>query len=157
MHPDDDEMDPERFVILVAEDEWLVRAALSDCLQDAGYVVLEAGTGAQAIERLQGDSRIDLLVTDIRMPGGLDGLAVLEVAHANRPELPVIVTSGNLDLLGSCQVEATACLAKPYRIEDVLSLVAKCLIGPDALLFGFGTPTCTREPWVRTDSGRAGL
>jgi CheY-like chemotaxis protein len=130
MHPDNAEMDPERFVILVAEDEWLVRMALADSLRDAGHAVLEVGTGAHAVELLRGDGRIDLLVTDIRMPGALDGVAVLEAAHAIRPGLPVLVTSGNLEPLSHVRSGVVAGLAKPYRLADVLQLVSECLMRP---------------------------
>jgi DNA-binding NtrC family response regulator len=81
-------------IILVVEDEVLIRFAISDYLRDAGFRVVEARDGNEAIELLNANSRISLVFTDLRMPGDVDGKALVQwIAHA-RPELPVVVASG---------------------------------------------------------------
>ena len=91
--PDPKERTP---AILLVEDEVLVRLALSDYLQECGFKVYEAGTAAEAIEIL--DSKeviIDLVFSDVRMPGGMDGFGLASWVRAYRPGIPVILTSAD--------------------------------------------------------------
>lgn len=79
--------------ILVVEDEEMVREIVVWTLEDMGFDVLGASSGDQAVDVL-GSSEIDLLLTDIRMPGGIDGWTLAEKARAAMPDLPVIYVSG---------------------------------------------------------------
>jgi CheY-like chemotaxis protein len=81
--------------VLVAEDEVIVRIALSDCLADRGLRVYEAGNAAEAIRILEANDNIALVFSDVRMPGGMTGFDLANWIHANRPGLSVILTSGN--------------------------------------------------------------
>lgn len=116
-----------RRVILVAEDEWLVRQALAESLHDAGHAVMEVSNGREAVALLHGGGPIDLVVTDMRMPGEPDGLGVLACARQMRPLAPVIVTSGHLDEAHALAAGADACLGKPYDMERLVRLVGVCL------------------------------
>lgn len=78
--------------ILLVEDDILTRLVISDALQDSGFQVHEAANAMEAIEILRDDG-FDLVLTDVRMPGAVDGLGLLEWVRRNRPRLPVIVTS----------------------------------------------------------------
>lgn len=79
--------------ILIAEDEAMVRMVEAETLRDAGYTIREARDGSSALEVLRSDAKIDLLITDIKMPG-LSGYQLAEAGMALRPELKVILITG---------------------------------------------------------------
>ena len=82
--------------VLVVEDEFLIRAMLSDYLQECGYKVLEASTGDEAVTIIENvDVRIDLVLTDIRMPGSMDGFGLARWVRQNRPDMDVMLASGD--------------------------------------------------------------
>jgi CheY-like chemotaxis protein len=78
---------------LVVDDEEMVREIVVWALEDMGFDVVGASSGDQAVDLLGRDA-IDLLLTDIRMPGGIDGWTLAEKARAVMPDLPVIYVSG---------------------------------------------------------------
>ena len=113
--------------ILVVEDDFLIRTILVDELTDAGYAVEEAETGDRAWELLAAsEPRFWLLVTDIHLPGSLDGVGRAAAARAQRPELPVIFTTGRPDALQRVRHlgEQQFLIRKPYVPADVLAQVA---------------------------------
>src|SRR4051812_45793079 len=81
-------------VILVVEDELLIRMALAEFLEDSGFHVVEAGSAAEAIAIVESNPRIALVFSDVVMPGGMDGFGLAGWLDANRPGLPVMMTSG---------------------------------------------------------------
>jgi CheY-like chemotaxis protein len=83
-----------RPIVLIAEDEELVREIIQLEFEDAGYDTLAAGTGDEAMNLLERGALPDILVTDIRMPGQLDGWALARKARAILPAVPVIYVSG---------------------------------------------------------------
>jgi CheY-like chemotaxis protein len=106
--------------VLIVEDELLIRMMLADALQDAGYRVLEAETVLEAIGLL-GRNRVDALITDVDMPGGLSGLDLVRTLYATCREIPTIVASGghlfdDTDLPGNARF-----FAKPYRLDQLIS------------------------------------
>lgn len=105
--------------ILVVEDELLIRLVVSDYLRDAGYDVVEAFNGDEALALLQLRLRFDLVITDVRMPGTLDGMALLGVIRETRPTLPVIVTSGHLDPAAALAGGAARFVPKPYLLPTI--------------------------------------
>ncbi len=108
--------------ILIVEDEHLVRFALCEFLASYGFRILEAVNGDQALQVLKRvGSRIDLLLTDIRMPGALDGLGLTEWVHRYLPQMPVIVTTGDIGMPGRNLELAPrdVLLAKPYSFDKV--------------------------------------
>ena len=82
--------------VLVVEDEFLIRTMVSDALRDAGLAVIEAIDADEAMRVLQSGVAIDLMFTDVRMPGSMDGLTLLKNCTQLFPDLPVIMTSGHL-------------------------------------------------------------
>jgi len=119
LHHGDEEAPSGRETILVAEDDDFVRAYAVNCLEGLGYTVISAGDGHEALSLLsQQDCNPDVLFTDIVMPGGMNGLELIEHARKLRPDLKVLLTSGYaLDVLtsrGRLQI-GTAVLHKPYR------------------------------------------
>jgi CheY-like chemotaxis protein len=80
--------------VLVVEDETLIRLLASDSLRDAGFDVTAAAHAAEAIEILEGDTRIDFVFTDIMMPGSMNGIGLGAWIRINRPGLPIAYASG---------------------------------------------------------------
>jgi len=109
--------------ILVVEDEVLIRLVIADYLRDCGYKVHEAVSGEEAIAILQApEVSIDVVFSDVEMPGSMDGFALARWVRANKPGMEVILTSG---IERSADTAATLCEAgplmkKPYSSQDVV-------------------------------------
>ena len=118
-----------QFTILVVEDEFPVRAVLVDCLEEQGCNVLEAANGAAAIQAfLYSEFRIDAVVTDVRMPGAIDGIGVLNWVRENRPGVPVIITSGFCTEQDQRAANDGGCFfAKPYDCDKVATKLIQLL------------------------------
>ena len=80
--------------VLVVEDEPLVRIDISDQLQDLGFKVLEAANAAEAVDMLVANEDIQIMFTDVDMPGGMDGLRLAAAVRDRWPPIKIIVTSG---------------------------------------------------------------
>lgn len=106
-------------VVLVVEDEFLVRDDIASYLRDAGCMVVEAGTGERALVLCHSRMPVDVLFTDINLGGTVTGWDVAEAFRAARADIPVVYTSGNVER-DRC-VPDSVFLSKPYRPRDVLS------------------------------------
>src|ERR1043165_8938490 len=82
--------------ILVVEDEPYIRMSAVATLEDAGFLVLEARDSAEALQMLAHHSEISILLTDVRMPGRMDGLALIAQVRSDYPAIRSIVVSGNV-------------------------------------------------------------
>jgi len=80
-------------VILVVEDEALVRSAAVGILEDAGFRMVEAANGDQALELLVADSDVQLLFTDVTMPGAIDGLGLARQVRDRWPHIAIMIVS----------------------------------------------------------------
>ncbi len=80
--------------VLFVEDEALIRMDMAEFLRECGYRVHEAANADEALEALQSKFAIDLVFTDINLPGGMDGLELSEWVLSNRPGVRVLVTTG---------------------------------------------------------------
>jgi CheY-like chemotaxis protein len=103
--------------VLVVEDEALIRSVISDCLRQCGFSVHEAGNAFEAIGILQDDAAaVDLVFSDIKMPGDMDGLGLAQWIRTNRPGLPVTLTSGDASKSVAARVlcEHESFFQKPY-------------------------------------------
>jgi DNA-binding response OmpR family regulator len=114
-------------IVLVVEDEILLREMIAEELRDAGFDVLEAADGDVASRFLLADGRIDVLFTDIRLPGRLDGWAVAQLAREHRTALPVIYASG-YTVDRSAVVPDAIFLDKPYQPSLIVATIRK-LVG----------------------------
>jgi CheY-like chemotaxis protein len=106
--------------ILLVEDEMLVRELAFEDLTDAGHQVIAASTGDEGLAILQGDSGFDVLFTDIRLPGEVDGWELASEAKKLVPALKVIYATGLNDDTGRVGA-GEKMLAKPYRKDDLLN------------------------------------
>lgn len=111
--------------ILVVEDEPLVRLVIAEALRDQRFRVVEAASAEEALLALASGLAVDLVFTDVRMPGALDGLAFARRLKRERPNLPVLITSGHLDRLESG--ETTAFISKPYVLSDAVARISAML------------------------------
>jgi CheY-like chemotaxis protein len=105
-------------VVLVVEDEFLLRCALVEYLRDHGCVVLEARTAEQAVAMCRAGRRVDVVLTDIGLQGSSNGWDVAETLRAAQPEVGVVYVSGN-SADRSRRVAGSLFFNKPYRLEDV--------------------------------------
>ena|SRR5436309_11338768 len=80
--------------ILIVDDDELVRKSAATLIASLGYRVLSAGSGPEALEVLCQDTPIDVLFTDVFMPGGLHGPQLVNAARRLRPEMKILFTSG---------------------------------------------------------------
>ncbi len=115
--------------ILVVEDNEDVRELAETMLGAAGYAVVSASSGERALELLDGDKKIDLLFTDVIMPGGMNGLQLAERVRERRPDTPILITTGYMEELPSPtgRTQPLDVLSKPYRQEELLSRVRAIL------------------------------
>jgi len=121
-----------RETILVVEDDEMVRTIAVDQLTSLGYRVLAAETGATALKVLETAGPVDLLFTDMVMPGGMNGRELAEQAHARWPGLKLLFTSGYTEdaILQQAQLDPNVrLLQKPYRRQDLAARVREALGG----------------------------
>jgi CheY-like chemotaxis protein len=112
--------------VLIVEDEFLIRMTLAESLADAGFDVVEAETGDEALATLARDPGIALLLTDIQLPGALDGLDLARSVREGRPDLPVIYVTGCPDVMPRpVQSPRDAYVAKPYLPSEVASIARR--------------------------------
>ena len=122
--------------VLVVEDEFLIRLTLSEALGDEGFEVLEAETGDAALLLLTPDSGIRLLLTDIQLPGILNGRALVDRVRQFMPTLPVIYMTGRPEPEGAAPPSALdAFVSKPYTLTDICN-TAKRLIAAGSTRVG---------------------
>jgi DNA-binding NtrC family response regulator len=117
----------EKFTILVVEDEPLVRLSVATELRDGGYKVIEAGTADEALITLAGDEAIDLVFCDVLMPGAKGGLTLASWMREQRPETPVILTSGSDTVVRYFSEATIPFVPKPYRLGDLLATIDRVL------------------------------
>jgi CheY-like chemotaxis protein len=107
-------------VVLVVEDELLLKGTIVACLQDAGFWVVETESGEEAIAFCKSGLTIDVVFTDINLAGAATGWDVADAFRMNRPNVPVLYTSGNL-IDPKRGVPGSVIVAKPYRGSDVVN------------------------------------
>jgi signal transduction histidine kinase len=116
--------------VLVVDDEASLRMLIVEVMQDLGYATLEAGDGAEALRWLRSGRRIDLLVTDVGLPGGMNGRQVADAARSERPALKVLFVTGYAEnaVLGHGTLDAGMhVMTKPFEM-DALARRVKELI-----------------------------
>jgi CheY-like chemotaxis protein len=111
--------------ILVVEDDVLLRYALCQRLRTTGHDVAEAATGDEAKIILSSRAEIDLVVTDMQMPGATDGASLARHIRSAFPALPVIIVSGNAS--SPAAADAAAFFRKPYDLDAVSACIATLL------------------------------
>ena len=106
--------------VLVIDDEDAIRMLVADVLEEAGYRVLSASDGGAGLKILQSDARVDLLITDVGLPGGVNGRQVADAARTTRPDLKVLFITGYAEnaVVGNGHLDAgMQVITKPFAMS----------------------------------------
>jgi CheY-like chemotaxis protein len=114
---------PNRPVILVVEDDLLLRMDAADIIRDAGFDVLEASNADEAIIILESRNDISVMFTDIQMPGSMDGLKLARAVRGRWPPIKIVTTSGQCVVQAADLPEGGRFLPKPYSAMQVSGLL----------------------------------
>jgi CheY-like chemotaxis protein len=112
--------------VLLVEDEALISHLVADWLNEHGFVVHEASNADDALRYMDDGGPVDVLFTDINLPGAIDGAELAQRARQRRPELPIVYASGRYgasDLGG--MVPRSIFVSKPYNPDDVCTLLTR--------------------------------
>jgi CheY-like chemotaxis protein len=116
--------------VLVVDDESSVRALIKEVLEDLGYDVLEAEQGAAGLRVLESSQRVDLLVTDVGLPGGMNGRQLADAALVTRPHLKILFITGYAEsaVIGAGQLQpGMYVLTKPFSLETLGSRIREII------------------------------
>ncbi|NEV00233.1 response regulator [Bradyrhizobium uaiense] len=128
MVPQGQQQESERVRVLLVEDEWFIRFDVAEELRGAGFEVVEASTADDAMDYISTGERIDALITDVRMPGTLDGLDLAGKVRVMQPMLLILVASGSTEL-ESAASRVGGFISKPYDPKQIAMLIAE-MLGP---------------------------
>ena len=112
-------------VILVVEDEFLIREDAAETIEKAGFAVIPAGNADEAIAILEVRTDIHVVFTDIQMPGSMDGLKLARFVRDLWPPIKILATSGLVEVGPDDLPSGSLFVAKPYRGPEVVSALRK--------------------------------
>lgn len=110
---------PQSITVLVVEDEPIIRMDITGDLEDLGFIVLEAANSDEAMSILAINAEIQILFTDVDMPGDMDGLALAAAVRDRWPPIKIIVTSGLRQVVKDDMPADSRFFDKPYRAADI--------------------------------------
>jgi two-component system, response regulator PdtaR len=110
----------QRSVVLVVEDDFLLRMDAVDIVRSAGFEAIEASDADEAIEILEARPGIHVVFTDIQMPGSLDGLKLAMFIKDRWPPIKIVTTSGRIKISGAELPQGVQFIPKPYRPEEII-------------------------------------
>jgi two-component system, response regulator PdtaR len=111
--------------ILVVEDEVLVRMVIADNLRNAGYKVIEASNAHEALDLLRNSVDVRLILSDVLMPGTMDGVALARTVRSEFPLIKIVLTSGNLTRPNWAEYDAF--FPKPYDAAQIIKHIKTLL------------------------------
>jgi DNA-binding NtrC family response regulator len=114
-------------VVLLVEDEFLVRMAAADALMDAGFEVIETANAQAAQEILAHRTDIRVLFTDVRMPGPMNGLELATLVRRRWPHVLIVVTSGHLKPESGSLPDNAVFIPKPYSEKAPAAVIQSLL------------------------------
>jgi two-component system cell cycle response regulator CpdR len=109
--------------LLFVDDETALLALVADALEDMGFVVMKARTGAEALGMLATGTAFDFIVSDVSMPGGVSGIDLARRARELQPQARMILASGHPRAQLENFPAGVGFLAKPYRISQLLQML----------------------------------
>jgi CheY-like chemotaxis protein len=117
-------------VVLVIDDEPTIRMLIAEILTEAGYAIIEAPDGAAGLRVLESNARIDLLITDVGLPGGMNGRQVADAARVSRPDLKVLFITGYAEnaIFGRGRLaNGMFVVTKPFQVEVLASRIREII------------------------------
>lgn len=121
-------MSDHRHTVLVVEDETFIREEISQHLEDCGFKVIQAGNADEAVKMILAQSDIDLVFTDVRMPGEMDGLQLAAWVLERYPHIPVIIASGDAGrVVAMKELCGGHAFTKPYHPDEVVSKITAAI------------------------------
>ena len=114
-------------VVLVVEDEAMILLDTVDMLENAGVTAIEAANARQALSILEDQSGVDVVFTDIDMPGDMNGLALAAEIRSRWPAIPVILTSGHMKPELHQLPPETSFFSKPYHQRELLTKISELI------------------------------
>jgi two-component system, response regulator PdtaR len=112
--------------VLLVEDEVLISNMVADCLTASGFIVHEATTADEALQYINSGANIDILFTDVNLPGGMNGAELATRVRKMRPEMPIVYASGRYKLSEiSPLVPRSLFMAKPFDPAEVCALLSR--------------------------------
>ena len=119
-------------VVLVVEDDWLLRLIAVDVVEDAGFVAVEAANADEAILVLESRADLAVIFTDIDMPGTMDGLKLAHAVRYRWPPIKIIIVSGKTHLSDADLPSDTQFFSKPYSVPSMISKL-RSLVAPPSI------------------------
>jgi CheY-like chemotaxis protein len=116
-------VEAKRPVVLIVEDEFLLRMDAVDMIAGAGFEVVEAGNADEAIGILESRRDVTVIFTDIQMPGSMDGLKLARAVRGRWPPIKIVATSGHLDVRETDLPEGGRFLPKPYSLMQLMGVL----------------------------------
>ena len=116
-------------VVLLVEDELLVRMLGADILEDAGFQVVEAMNGEEAVTVLEARPDVQVLLTDVDMPGSIDGFELARHTSAHRPDIAILIVSGKVRPGPGEMPEGSLFVPKPYQPAALVQQIHQMLVG----------------------------
>ncbi|WP_336969798.1 response regulator [Sphingobium aromaticiconvertens] len=118
-------------LILVVDDNPVLRRLIVESLTVANYETVEACSADEALEFLRGSEKFGMVITDIEMPGSMDGVALANIVHERWPEIALIVTSGRVQPAAGALPRRAEFVKKPSRAHDFMRIVQSLIAAPD--------------------------
>ena len=116
--------------MLVIDDEPTIRMLIGELLAESGYAVIEAPDGPAGLKVLESNARIDLLITDVGLPGGMNGRQVADAARVSRPNLKVLFITGYAEnaVVGKGRLEKGMFVAtKPFKMDALAARIREII------------------------------
>ena len=118
-------------VVLVVEDEMLLRIRAVEMVEDAGFTSVEAVDADEAVAILESRSDIALMFTDIQMPGTMDGLKLAHIVHKRWPPIRIILVSGQLKLETIDMPPGSCFFEKPLEADVMMAQMRNMIVRPE--------------------------
>jgi PAS domain S-box-containing protein len=119
-------------VVLVIDDEPTIRMLVAEVLAECGFAVIEAQDGPAGLRILESNARVDLLITDVGLPGGMNGRQVADAARVHRPDLKILFITGYAEnaVIGRGRLESGMfVLTKPFQMEIIAERICEIIRG----------------------------
>jgi CheY-like chemotaxis protein len=112
---------PERYAILIVEDEALLRMHAADIVEEAGFIPIEAANADEAVAILESRTDIALLFTDVNMPGSMDGLKLAHAVRDRWPPIKIVIVSGHLQVSENELPADSRFFGKPFETDRMIA------------------------------------